>query len=272
MTGQRPYDAAGAHAGRRPVRRCPAAGRWRGRRPSAAGRRGGGRCGSLPGAVLRWDGGAMLPDRQRIARMRWVPFRTIDGRLTTVAASPDVPEARVCSMLRWMDGRVHAAAPLSALLQPSGRGLCRRPSAGVVADRAVLAAAEDRGAQAAGVAARSVVPVSARPWFQAPSRPAAERCPGSVPSHSPRLPGADGRSGRAARGHVRSRRTGPPARSHSAAAGSEARIRPPLVVPAAGIALAGLAFYSRRCVSVPRAQTTAFMEYRPAGAMMRLSP
>ena len=40
----------------------------------------------------------------------------------------------------------------------------------------------------------------------------------------------------------------------------------------AGIALAGLAFYSRRCVSVPRAQTTAFMEYRPAGAMMRLSP
>src|SRR5580698_7151403 len=144
MTGQRPYDAAGAHAGRRPVRRCPAAGRWRGRRPSAAGRRGGGRCGSLPGAVLRWDGRAMLPDRQRIARMRWVPFRTIDGRLTTVAASPDVPEARVCSMLRWMDGRVHAAAPLSALLQPSGRGLCRRPSAGVVADRAVLAAAEDR--------------------------------------------------------------------------------------------------------------------------------
>jgi hypothetical protein len=28
----------------------------------------------------------------------------------------------------------------------------------------------------------------------------------------------------------------------------------------------------RRCASVPRAQITAFMEYRPAGAMMRLSP
>jgi hypothetical protein len=31
--------------------------------------------------------------------------------LAEVAASPDVPEARVCSVLRWMDGRVHAAAP-----------------------------------------------------------------------------------------------------------------------------------------------------------------
>jgi len=39
------------------------------------------------------------------------PFRTLDGKLTTVAASPDVPEARVCSVLRWMDGRVHSAAP-----------------------------------------------------------------------------------------------------------------------------------------------------------------
>jgi Ser/Thr protein kinase RdoA (MazF antagonist) len=39
------------------------------------------------------------------------PFRTIDGKLTTVAASPDVPEPWVCSVLRWMDGRVHTAAP-----------------------------------------------------------------------------------------------------------------------------------------------------------------
>src|SRR5690242_10629289 len=39
------------------------------------------------------------------------PFRTIDGALTTVAVTPDVPEPRVCSMLRWMDGRVHSAAP-----------------------------------------------------------------------------------------------------------------------------------------------------------------
>jgi hypothetical protein len=41
---------------------------------------------------------------------------------------------------------------------------------------------------------------------------------------------------------------------------------------AVGIALAGVAFLPCRCVSVPRALMTAFMEYRPAGAMMRLSP
>ena len=40
-----------------------------------------------------------------------VPFRTVGGKLTTVAASPGVPEPRVCSVLRWMDGRIHAAAP-----------------------------------------------------------------------------------------------------------------------------------------------------------------
>jgi Ser/Thr protein kinase RdoA (MazF antagonist) len=39
-----------------------------------------------------------------------VPFRTVDGKLTTVAASPGVPEPRVCSVLRWMDGRIHSAA------------------------------------------------------------------------------------------------------------------------------------------------------------------
>jgi hypothetical protein len=158
----------------------------------------------LPGAVLRWDGGAMLPDRQRIARMRrvavraldayplvdrelrfvadeenatfrvdataadgrdrfllrvhrparhgrdvdsaaavgselgWLtalradtdllvpaPLRTIDGTLTTVAASPDVPEARVCSVLRWMDGRVHAAAPRPVHLYRLGDVMAR---------------------------------------------------------------------------------------------------------------------------------------------------
>src|SRR6478736_1471611 len=34
-----------------------------------------------------------------------VPLPTTDGKLTTVAASPDVPEPRVCSVLRSMDGR-----------------------------------------------------------------------------------------------------------------------------------------------------------------------
>jgi len=40
-----------------------------------------------------------------------------------------------------------------------------------------------------------------------------------------------------------------------------------------GIVLSGLAFYpSVGAFRAPRAQTTAFMEYRPAGAMSRLSP
>jgi hypothetical protein len=59
------------------------------------------------------------------------------------------------------------------------------------------------------------------------------------------------------------------ANRHSAHPGSLSR---PAGVSAAGIAPAGLAFYPCRCVSVPRALITAFMEYRPAGAMMRLSP
>ena len=43
------------------------------------------------------------------------PFRTIEGKLTTVASSPDVPEPRVCSVLRWMDGRIHSRrAPAGA--------------------------------------------------------------------------------------------------------------------------------------------------------------
>jgi hypothetical protein len=46
----------------------------------------------------------------------------------------------------------------------------------------------------------------------------------------------------------------------------------PVVASAAGIALAGLAFYPRSVRQCPPGLTTAFMEYRPAGAMMRLSP
>ena len=54
-----------------------------------------------------------------------VPFRTIDGQLTTVAASPDVPEPRVCSVLRWMDGRVHSAAPRPVHLRRLGSVMAR---------------------------------------------------------------------------------------------------------------------------------------------------
>jgi Ser/Thr protein kinase RdoA (MazF antagonist) len=53
------------------------------------------------------------------------PFRTVDGKLTTVAASPDVPEPRVCSVLRWMDGRLHAAAPRPVHLRRLGSAMAR---------------------------------------------------------------------------------------------------------------------------------------------------
>jgi Ser/Thr protein kinase RdoA (MazF antagonist) len=53
------------------------------------------------------------------------PLRTTDGRLTTTAAFKDVPEPRVCSMLRWMDGRVHAAVPRPVHLRRLGSVMAR---------------------------------------------------------------------------------------------------------------------------------------------------
>jgi Ser/Thr protein kinase RdoA (MazF antagonist) len=52
-------------------------------------------------------------------------LRTIDGKLMTVAGSPEVPEPRVCSVLRWMDGRVHAAAPRPVHLHRLGGVMAR---------------------------------------------------------------------------------------------------------------------------------------------------
>ncbi|HUL25087.1 MAG TPA: phosphotransferase [Streptosporangiaceae bacterium] len=54
-----------------------------------------------------------------------VPFRTIDGKLTTVTTGPEVPEPRVCSVLRWMDGRVHSAAPRPVHLRRLGGVMAR---------------------------------------------------------------------------------------------------------------------------------------------------
>jgi Ser/Thr protein kinase RdoA (MazF antagonist) len=51
--------------------------------------------------ALRADTGLSVPE----------PVRTTNGKLTTAAASPAVPEPRVCSLLRWMDGRVHSSVP-----------------------------------------------------------------------------------------------------------------------------------------------------------------
>lgn len=53
------------------------------------------------------------------------PFRTVDGQLTALAASPDMPERRVCSVLRWMDGRLHAAAPRPVHLRRLGSVMAR---------------------------------------------------------------------------------------------------------------------------------------------------
>src|SRR5215470_18265476 len=53
------------------------------------------------------------------------PLRTTDGKLTTVAASRGVPEPRVCSVLRWMDGRVHSTAPRPVHLRRLGSVMAR---------------------------------------------------------------------------------------------------------------------------------------------------
>ena len=53
------------------------------------------------------------------------PLLTVDGKLTTMASSPGVPQPRVCSVLRWMDGRLHAAAPRPVHLRRVGSAMAR---------------------------------------------------------------------------------------------------------------------------------------------------
>ena len=65
--------------------------------------------------ALRADTGLSVPE----------PFRTTSGKLTTAAASPDVPEPRVCSLLRWMDGRVHSSVPRLVHLRRLGSVMAR---------------------------------------------------------------------------------------------------------------------------------------------------
>jgi len=68
-------------------------------------------------AALRADTDLTVPE----------PLRTIRGNLTTTATSAGVPEPRVCSVLRWMDGRVHAAAPRPVHLRRLGGVMARPP-------------------------------------------------------------------------------------------------------------------------------------------------
>ena len=65
--------------------------------------------------ALRADTGLSVPE----------PVRTTNGKLTTAAASPDVPEPRVCSLLRWMDGRVHSSVPRLVHLRRLGSTMAR---------------------------------------------------------------------------------------------------------------------------------------------------
>ena len=65
--------------------------------------------------ALRADTGLPVPE----------PVRTTDGSLTTTAVSRDVPEPRVCSVLRWMDGRIHAATPRPVHLRRLGSVMAR---------------------------------------------------------------------------------------------------------------------------------------------------
>jgi Ser/Thr protein kinase RdoA (MazF antagonist) len=65
--------------------------------------------------ALRAEAGLPVPE----------PVRTADGNLTTLASATGVPEPRVCSVLRWMDGRRHTAAPRPVHLRRLGSVMAR---------------------------------------------------------------------------------------------------------------------------------------------------
>ena len=53
------------------------------------------------------------------------PFRTTTGDLTTTVASSLLPGPRVCSVLGWMAGRIHAVAPAPVHLRRLGAVMAR---------------------------------------------------------------------------------------------------------------------------------------------------
>jgi Ser/Thr protein kinase RdoA (MazF antagonist) len=54
-----------------------------------------------------------------------VPLGTVDGKLTTVTASADVQESRVCTVLHWMDGRINSGSPRPVHLRRLGSVMAR---------------------------------------------------------------------------------------------------------------------------------------------------
>ena len=65
--------------------------------------------------ALRDEAGIAVPE----------PVRTRDGELTTVATDPGVAGPRVCSMLRWMDGRIHSGSARPDHLRKLGAVMAR---------------------------------------------------------------------------------------------------------------------------------------------------
>ena len=65
--------------------------------------------------ALRFDTDLSVPE----------PVLTRDGELTTTASSAGVPEPRTCSLLRWMDGRIHTGSPRPVHLHRLGGAMAR---------------------------------------------------------------------------------------------------------------------------------------------------
>ena len=53
------------------------------------------------------------------------PLLTHDGELTTTVSAPGVPNSRICSMLRWMDGRRYSSSPRPLYLRRLGGAMAR---------------------------------------------------------------------------------------------------------------------------------------------------
>ena len=68
--------------------------------------------------ALRADTGLSVPE----------PLLTCDGSPTATVSCAPVPEPRVCSLLRWMDGRVHSGSPRLIHMRRLGGAMARMHS------------------------------------------------------------------------------------------------------------------------------------------------
>lgn len=49
------------------------------------------------------------------------PLLTTDGRLVAQIKTPEVPQPRICTVLRWLNGRMHEHSPRAAYMQALGK-------------------------------------------------------------------------------------------------------------------------------------------------------